>query len=215
MAKPSVSLLVHVPACTRYIGEGQKFPVLLHVDPPEANIEASVLTHGNSSKNSTISTENADLVGPFNKIVWIDNLPEGVDHTLCIQASTNDNSLVPALHRCKIRRERSQKNKKPNQGVRATAPSSTLVGPIICGPANGSTVGQNFLSYGYVNPTTDPVSVWLTDGNGNVYPGTPVVPPPQGYDWGASFMGIPIGNYTLYAEDTNTSAISSIDITVQ
>lgn len=223
MANLYVSLLVSVPESSRYVGAGQKFPVLLYVDPDDANIDVCVHTHTKNKPGViTVTAPLTKIAGPFNRILWIDNLPEQSDHTLCIEASDPNKKMAHAIHRCKIRREIPQnaKGKKPKMTREAVQGGIIATPPTICYPTDGSTVKQPFTAYGYVTPATDPVSVWLVDGNNNVFPGAPVVPPPAPYDWAVSFNGIPTAvpggtNYTLNAEDTNTGKVSSIDITVQ
>jgi hypothetical protein len=213
MPQTYVSLLVHVPECARFVGAGQKVPVLIYVDPPGAKVDVCVHLHPDCTEKKC-PTQDIKL-SPYNKIVWIDNLPEKKDHTLCVQASAD--KLSSAFHRGKIRREFPQnaKGKKSAAKPLGTDPPEP---PTICYPVPPTppyNLPTNFPSYGFIDPSSDTVTVWLVDGSNNVYPGAPVVPPPTPYDWAAAFQGIPTGAYTLYAEDTVTGASSSVSITVQ
>jgi hypothetical protein len=214
MSNSFVTLFVQLPQ-SRFLADlGCHFPVYLYVDPPDSEIKASIHVHHNDSKLSCQVSDTS--IVPYNKLIRLEEVPSDQDCTLYIQASAPN--LEPAFHRCRIRRSAQQQTTgsgfAAKTGAMVLPAGGMTIPPTICSPINGATVNQNFISYGYVNPPTDPVSVWLVDSNGQVIPGTSVTPQAP-YNWAASFAGIPQGPYTLYAEDANTQSTSNISITVQ
>ena len=189
----TVHLFVHVPEASRHMLGDHDFPVLVYVDPPDANLTCNL--EGANGKAPSIKVCKIPF-GSFNAIVRIKGLPSGAPYVLNIQVRAASGDAF-ACHSCRIRRD---------------AVKRALGGaPTISYPTSSNPVGNNFSSYGYVDPTTATVSVWLADSHNNTYPGIPIQPPPQ-YDWADSFHNIPAGGYTLFAEADGETAQVSITV---
>ena len=190
----AVRLFVCVPEAGRYMPAQHKFPVLLYVDPPDAQVSVAV----ESQQGETIPAEvKSQQFGSFTHVVWIDKLPQDKSRALHIVATKS--TLDSAGHCCVLRR---------NAPLRAMG-STTLE---VVYPTPNATVPTNFTTYGYANPPTTTVEAWLADGNGNTYPGTAINP--GVYNWCFAFQNIPNGSYTLYVQAVGDGALVTVPITV-
>lgn len=177
----SVRLFVHVPEAGRHMPAQHKLPVLVYTDPSDATVVGGVENQPGEAISCTVKDQQ---FGAFNHILWIDNLPQDKNRALNIVATKG--KLDDAGHCCVLRRHAPAK---------AAAAGATLE---VVYPTPNAQLPPNFTTYGYVDPSTTPVTAWLADGNGNTYPGMAI--PPGTYDWCFAFQSIPTGSYNLYVQ---------------
>jgi hypothetical protein len=133
-------------------------------------------------KDGIVITDGADTDCGF-AVKWITNFPVNTEVELRVHAIPKDTTnWTEAYHVCWL------VQRKPAYGsVTIAYPTGTK--------ANPTSVLPYFMAYGYVNPTTSTVTALLKkDGTGSPIAGSPVKPPPTGYDWGFAFENLSSGS---------------------